>query len=165
MGKCLDDFLYRNKLDKKLVDEKEFKKLEKAEIEILKRLSAINEAKKVIKDNSINKKSISDAIKVARGTIYYNKVLEKFIEEHRTTEVAPKNEDIDKLKMELEEHKHKLDKMIEKDFQNELLKKELEDRNNEIRNLNLQVNRLSKEINMLRKKRVDKTSNNNEYVS
>ena len=109
------------------------KNLLTVEEEITKRLQAIADAQKTIKENAINIKAISEATGISRKTFYNNVLLGKFVEENNTTDITSR-EEIKKLKDRLADSDSKLLKVLHRDIDTEILRYQIEKLQAELEN-------------------------------
>lgn len=121
MGKIVDDFLYKNKKDESTISNSLKKNLSIVEKEIENRLRAIESAQKIIKENSINIKVISESTHISRKTFYNNPLLSSLVEEYSTSSTKA-TEEVKRLKARMSDIEEKLLKMLDRDADTEILR-------------------------------------------
>lgn len=121
MGKVLDSFLSRNRKDDSTIGKSLNRNLLAVEEEIVKRQQAIADAQKTIKENAINIKSIADATGISRKTFYNNELLASFVEENSTSNTVA-TDDTKRLKDRLNDAESKLQKIMHRDVDTEILR-------------------------------------------
>lgn len=121
MGKIVDDFLYKNKKDESTISNSLKKNLSIVEKEIENRLRAIESAQKIIKENSINIKAISESTHISRKTFYNNPLLSSLVEEYSTSSTKA-TEEVKRLKARMSDIEEKLLKMLDRDADTEILR-------------------------------------------
>ena len=162
MGALLDKFLISKNKSKDTISKTLYKELLTVEDEVAKRKDNITKSEQVVKENSINVKSISEATGISRKTFYNNDLLNTFVQEHITVDKESKDE-INKLKENLKDKEEKINKLLYRDIdfismQNELskLQNELEYANNRIKALEKQHEQDIAKLN--KEKQTDKTN-------
>ena len=117
MGTLLNDFLTRNKKSQDTISKATYNHLLKIEKVINEREKHIAESKQIIKDNTINICTISNATKIARKTFYNNKILNDFVNEHSTQQNDASKNEIIKLKEKLSDYQDKINKLLDRDLE------------------------------------------------
>lgn len=130
MGKLLDDFLRNHHASRETISTTLYNELSVVEEELNKRKKQIEEANEVIRNNSINISSIASSTGIARRTFYNNDLLNEFVTENTTVNLAERNV-VNRLKSKIDEQNRKITQLLYRDidtitFTNEISKTQSE---------------------------------------
>lgn len=137
------------------------------ETAIAKRKSKYDELERELKDNKITLSCISDDTEISRQTLYNNGELKAYINLRmvQINELNPYHK-IDELKKEINKLDKKLQLMVERDIdteilrnENELLLEQIKNKDNTIARIKAQNIQMDTEITELRKGKVNSSSN------
>lgn len=111
MGKLLTEFLTANKKDESTISKTLLRELTAVEEEIIRRKENVSTAERMIQNNAVNIKAISDATGISRKTFYNNKLLNDFVTANSTVDTVVRDE-TSKLKKKLGDTETKLNKLL-----------------------------------------------------
>ena len=145
--KRIEAFLKNRGLDTGSIPKQRIKQLQKIDESIQKRLTAILEAQKMLKDNSINIASIAIDSGITRKTFYNNEILKQYVESFTSVDGAPgklfKASDIDAMKRRLVEQADDIAKMLSRDIDIETARHEVDELQRIIESKNKQIQNLT----------------------
>ena len=144
MGTLLNKFLLTKNKSENTISKALYKELLATENELNKRMNDITKAEQVIKENSINVKSISEATGISRKTFYNNELLNSFVQEHTTVDRDSK-EEITKLKDNLKDKNEKINKLLYRDIDFISMQNEISKLQNELEYANSRISALEKQ--------------------
>ncbi len=145
--KRIEEFLKIQGLNTGSIPRQRIKQLQKIDEAIQKRLTAISEAKRMLKDNSISIASIATDSGITRKTFYNNEILKLYVESFISIDGEPsklvKASDIEAMKRRLKEQADDIAKMISRDIDIETVRHEVDELRRVIESKDKQIQNLT----------------------
>ena len=144
MGKLLDDFLRTHHASRETISTTLYNELSMVEDELNKRMKQIEEANQTIRNNSINISSIASSTGIARRTFYNNDLLNEFVTENTTVNLAERDV-VNRLKSKINEKDRKINKLLYRDIDIITLENEIFKTQSELANARKQIRSLEEQ--------------------
>lgn len=144
MGKLLDDFLRTHHASRETISTTLYNELSVVEEELKKRKKQIEEANDVIHNNSINISSIASSTGIARRTFYNNELLNEFVTENTTVNLAERNV-VNRLKSKIDEQNRKITQLLCRDINAITLENEISRIQSELTNAQQRIRSLEEQ--------------------
>lgn len=144
MGKLLDDFLRTHHASRETISTTLYNELSVVEEELNKRKKQIEEANEVIRNNSINISSIAGSTGISRRTFYNNDLLNEFVTENTTVNLAERNV-VNRLKSKVDEQNRKITQLLYRDIDTITLMNEISKTQSELSNAQQRIRNLEEQ--------------------
>lgn len=143
----IESFLKEQGLDISSVPRQRIKQLLMIDVAVQKRLQAIKQAQKIVKDNSISIVSIANDSGITRKTFYNNEILKTYVESFTSIDGEPgklvKASEISNMKKRIAEQSEEIAKMAARDIDIETLRHEADELRKVISNKDKQIQNLT----------------------
>ena len=143
----IESFLKGQGLDIGSMPRQRIKQLLMIDVVVQKRLQAIKQAQKIVKDNSISIVTIANESGITRKTFYNNEILKKYVESFTSVDGEPgklvKASEISNLKKRIAEQSEEIAKMAARDIDIENLRHEADELRKVISNKDRQIQNLT----------------------